>query len=314
MLDAQNDKMSGYYGKWNKVVGTPYPWLPAFNEIMAEAIVPTIHGDTVYVTSDYSGFEKGNKYVVISILLADLVYCNEWEMSRRIIRQKYLHNRRMSYKKLNDKKREVALLPFLDAAGTINGLCASLIINKKIGGLVTTRHTLYELKKTIDIEGNWNINQFERMVRVTHFVSLLLAGLVKPKHSIIWITDDDEIVGGEARKADCARLVSSFTSAYVKHELGTLHMGTTALNEGDYLEEDFAAIPDLIAGSLSDYMTEMTKNRNWLDSDSIVDTEKMKSRRIISWLTRIPKRLNHINLVFEHLGGSSIGLIPLEIE
>jgi len=220
----------------------------------------------------------------------------------------------MSYKKLNDKQREAALVPFLEAAGSINGLCASLIINKKIDGLVTTRRTLQKLMQSVGIKGKWNIHEFERMARVAHFVSLFLAGLAQPAMNVIWITDDDEIVGGEERKADCAHLVSAFTSNYILHSLGELCMGTTALDEGDFLEEDFAAIPDLVAGSLSDMMTVISSHGNWIDSAIEIDGEKIKSRLILSWLIRTLKRLCYVNIVFEHLGGTSIGLIPLDLE
>jgi hypothetical protein len=281
---------------------------------MEQTVVPLIHGDTIYVTSDYSGFHEDSKYTVITILLADLKNCHDWEIQRRIIREKYLIRRKMAYKKLNDKQREVALIPFLEAAGTINGLCASLIINKKIDGLITTRDTLHKLMQSTDIKGGWNIYEFERMSRVAHFVSLFLAGLSKPAMNIIWITDDDEIVGGDGRKADCARLVSAFTSTYIRHELGSLSMGTTALDEGDFLEEDFAAIPDLVAGTLSDIMTVINSHGNWLDTEITIDGEKIKSHRILSWLTHAPKRLCYVNIVFEHLGGTKIGLVPLELE
>jgi hypothetical protein len=274
--------MSGLIGRWKNVLGIPYPWLPAFNQIMEQVRIPVFQGDTIYVASDYSGSDKESKYFVITILLSDLASCMDWEISRRVIRSNYLDNRRMAYKKLNDKKREAALLPFLEAAGTINGMCASLVINRKIGGLITTRDTLSNLKASIDIKGKWNICEFERMARVAHFVSLFLAGIAKPKINIIWISDDDEIVGGEARKADCARLVSAFTSAYIRYELGTLEMGTTALDEGDFLEEYFAAIPDLVAGSLSDLMTELTKKGNWLDTENIIATRKRKSQLIVA--------------------------------
>ncbi len=306
--------MTNLTGKWRDVDEQTYPWLSAFNQIMKQTTVPSIHGDTIYVTSDYSGFHGDSKYIVITILLADLVNCQDWEVQRRIIRERYLAKRKMAYKKLNDRQREAALLPFLEAAGTINGLCASLIINKKIDGLVTTQGTLHQLRQSTDIKGKWNIYEFERMARVAHFVSLFLAGLSEPAMHIIWITDDDEIVGGDDRKADCARLVSAFTTAYIRHDLGTLSMGTTALDEGDFLEEDLAAIPDLVAGTLSDIMTVISSHGNWIDTAGIIDGEKRKSHLILSWLTRVPKRLCYVNLVFEHLGGTSIGLIPLELE
>lgn len=301
-------------GKWKDVDDRPYPWLSAFNQIMKQTTVPSIHGDTIYVTSDYSGFHGDSKYTVITILLVDLESCQDWEIRRRNIRDRYLSTRKVAYKKLSDKQRELALLPFLEAAGSINGLCASLIINKKIDGLVTTMDTLHKLRRSVGIKGNWNVYEFERMARVAFFVSLFLAGLARPTMNIIWITDDDEIVGGLDRKADCARLLSSFTSAYIRHELGSLCMGTTALDEGDFLEEDFAAIPDLVAGTLSDIMTATSNDGNWVNTAGTLEGEKRKSHLILSWLTRIPKRLCNINLVFEHLGGTRIGLIPLEFE
>lgn len=300
--------------KWRDVDAKIYPWLSAFNQIMRQTALPSIQGDTIYVTSDYSGFHDNSKYIVITILLADLSNCQTWELQRQNIRKKYLAKRRMSYKKLNDKQREAALVPFLEAAGSINGLCASLIINKKIDGLVTTRRTLQKLMQSVGIKGKWNIHEFERMARVAHFVSLFLAGLAQPAMNVIWITDDDEIVGGEERKADCAHLVSAFTSNYILHSLGELCMGTTALDEGDFLEEDFAAIPDLVAGSLSDMMTVISSHGNWIDSAIEIDGEKIKSRLILSWLIRTLKRLCYVNIVFEHLGGTSIGLIPLDLE
>lgn len=306
--------MINLVGKWKDVDDRPYPWLSAFNQIMKQTTVSSIHGDTIYVTSDYSGFHGDSKYTVITILLADLGSCQDWEIQRRNIRERYLSRRKMAYKKLSDKQRELALLPFLEAAGSINGLCASLIINKKIDGLVTTRDTLQKLRQSVGIKGNWNVYEFERMARIALFVSLYLAGLAKPTMNIIWITDDDEIVGGHDRKADCARLLSSFTSAYIRHELGTLCMGTTALDEGDFLEEDFAAIPDLVAGALSDIMTATSNDGNWVNTAGTLVGEKRKSRLILSWLTRVPKRLCYINLVFEKLGGTRIGLIPLEFE
>lgn len=301
-------------GKWQDINEPIYPWLSAFNQIMRQTTLPSIQGDTIYVTSDYSGFHDSSNYIVITILLADLYSCQFWEFQRRSIRKRYLANRRMSYKKLNDKKREEALVPFLEAAGSINGLCASLIINKKIDGLITTRSTLQDLMQSVGIKGKWNIYEYERMARVAHFVSLFLAGFAKPSMNVIWITDDDEIVGSAERKADCAHLVSAFTSSYIPYSLGELCMGTTALDEGDFLEEDFAAIPDLVAGSLSDMMTVIGNQENWIDEASEIEGEKLKSRLILSWLIRTLKKLCHINLVFEHLGGSRIGLIPLELE
>ena len=71
-------------------------------------------------------------------------------------------------------------------------------------------------------------------------------------------------------------LCQAYTSTYIRHKLGSLSMGTTALDEGDFLEEDFAAIPDLVAGTLSDIMTVINSQGNWLDTEITLEGEKNK--------------------------------------
>ena len=115
--------------------------------------------------------------------------------------------------------------------------------------------------------------------------------------------------------ADCARVVSGFSSIYIPFQLGQLQMGTTALDEGDRLEEDLASIPDLVAGSLADVVTSLATVRGWFLAPYFPTAKaKRKSNTVVKWLSRIPKRLRHISIAFESLGGAQVALFPLEFD
>jgi len=96
-------------------------------------------------------------------------------------------------------------------------------------------------------------------MRTTHLVGFLTEGLSMPGQHIYWISDQDDAFANEQKSADSAQVVSRFTSHYVKHPLGELGVGTTALDEGDRFEEDLSAIPDLVAGTVAEVVTELAK-------------------------------------------------------
>ena len=140
---------------WRWVSGAGYQWLSSFNEIMREVPLPSLAGDTIYITSDYRGAHKASRYTTTSILSADLESCQQWEVARRQVRSTYLTDgRRMAYKNLGDRQRAKALLPFLEAAGTIDSLVASAVVDKRIGGLVTGPKTLASFREKLGISPN----------------------------------------------------------------------------------------------------------------------------------------------------------------
>jgi hypothetical protein len=54
-------------------------------------------------------------------------------------------------------------------------------------------------------------------------------------------------------------MLSSWSSHYVKHNLGELGIGTTSIDEGDRIEEDLAAVADLVAGAAAEVVTRMAE-------------------------------------------------------
>ena len=301
---------------WKHVNGSPYEWMFGFNEIMNETTLPLFEGETLLILSDYSGLHKQSRYNTITLLIIDLIKCSKWECCRENIRRLIISDgRRISYKGLNDRLQRNALPIFLSAAGTIDGLILSVVLDKKIKGLITARKTLNMVQKGIGLKAKWNIYEFEKMARVAYFVSVLTGGLVRPKQNIIWISDDDDIFVNEDKKKDTARILSGYTSSFIRHELGNLYVGTTDLDIGDRLEEDFVAIPDLVGGAVTDYVNTLSKTNGWPLGDWRAPKDiKPKCAYIMNWLVDLNKNLKYGIIVFEKDAQGRLLVFPLEFD
>ncbi len=94
----------------------------------------------------------------------------------------------------------------------------------------------------------------------------------------------DECFATQERKADTARMMGAFTSEYVKHNLGELGIGTTEIDEGDRLEEDVTAVPDLAAGAICDLLNRMHQHLGTFPLiPALVPSLKGKTDLISSW-------------------------------
>lgn len=291
--------------RWNNVKEEGIAWIGTFNRILSEAKLPALNGLTLYVTSDYSGHDSGSRYFVISILVADLDNSARWEYFRRSVRSRYMADgRRMSFKKLNDANRLKALVPFLEASDEIEGLCLSIGIRKEIKNLYIDKRAFESVRNKGVLKGSWSAKSLENMFRIVHFISLVIAGLATPNQNIYWISDEDEILANPTRSSDVAGLISALTSLYVEHNLGELGVGTTRLDEGDRLEEDFAAVPDLAAGAVSEMLTKVSSTNLSCTfyGDAVhefPDNLSKKTEVILAWLDDENHRLKKSILLFE---------------
>lgn len=241
---------------WEQTTNPLYPWVSTINRIFAACQFPYLFGPTITLVSDYGGEHPTSRYDAISILVFDSEARGEWEHRRRHIRSKILKDsRRMSFKNLADGRRKQALLPFLSAADTITGVCATFVILKEIKYLCALPEHFNEFQKHVNLEGNWNPKSFDRVIRLVHFVSLLIAGLSHSKQNVYWISDEDCLFANTRRSQDVVNLATYFTSHYVKHPMGELGIGTTQIDEADLGLEDLTALPDLVAGAVAEIAT-----------------------------------------------------------
>lgn len=247
---------------WRHLKEPLYPWVQTLDRIVAAARPNEMSGSTLLIASDSGGTNSQNHYRTSVHLCLDLDSSRQWEFHRRQLRRDHLPNgRRMSYKSLADAHRRRALAPFLQTAELITGLCVATIFDKRVRHLCLNGREDYErMHEAAGLKARWKDRELEEALRIIHVVAALVGGLSQPNQNVYWISDQDNIFGNERQSQDVAKLLSSLTSHYVRHPLGEVGIGTTALDEGDRWEEDVTAIPDLVAGALAETTTRLAEH------------------------------------------------------
>ncbi len=241
---------------WNSLISPLYPWARTIDRILTAERPPDLSGPTIYVASDYGGCDKNSLYETTAVVCSDLKLSVDWERKRRIVRRNYLADgRRMAYKSLGDRQRAHALVPFLQAAEYIHGLCLVTVVSKSIRHLCLNKGDYERIRQVAQLKGKWKDPDLEAAMRITHLLSCILGGLSRPGHNIYWISDQDGLFANNVRHKDMARLAGIFSSCYVKHALGEVGLGTTVIDEGDRMEEDLASVCDLVAGATAEVAT-----------------------------------------------------------
>ena len=163
---------------WRKTKNPLFPWIQTVDRIFASCELPCLSGPTIALMSDYGGEHRASRYEVISILVLDSENTGQWEYMRRDIRHSKLKDsRRMSFKNLGDHRRKQAFEPFLLAANSITGVCASFAIHKEVRFLCTNPKQFGEFIQQFKLEGGWNAKALDHLIRLVHFICLLIAGL-----------------------------------------------------------------------------------------------------------------------------------------
>ena len=289
---------------WRQIKTPLFPWVRTVERILASYKLPCLSGPTIALMSDYGGEHRKSSYEVTSILVLDSENTGQWEYMRREIRLKKLKDsRRMSFKNLGDQRRKQAFEPFLLAANSITGVCASFAIHKEVKFLCTNPKQFGEFIQQFELEGGWNAKALDHLIRLVHFICLLIAGLSQPNQNVYWISDEGSFFANTPRCQDVTRLASYFTSYYVKHQLGELGIGTTQIDEDNLRLEDLAAVPDLVAGAVADLTTRIatTYGRRIPLNLALSLPNKLppKVQVLVDWLTDDTQRLKRPIVVFD---------------
>lgn len=291
---------------WKDLQSAKFPWISSFNKIVKSAMPPLIDGETMIISSDYSGDSSKSKYVVLSILLIDLIDAQDWEFQRRLIREKWLvNNRKMSFKGLNDAFKKNALFDFLDASNLLKGISVNIVIDKQIKDLIGSDILYQILQKRGKLKRQWHLETFAKMSQLAFFISLLIAGLAKPDQNIYWYSDEDNMFSNINFSSDVGTLMDHFVTYNVNFKLGECGIGTTKLNEPDFFEEDLNSISDLTAGALSEFFERvhpLLYNNRLKDITYIAPTNlSSKTALILDWLEYSNEQLKKIVIVFDKL-------------
>ncbi len=207
--------------------------------------------------SDYSGEHPGARYDVLSCLVADPGSLAEWDLARQQVRTKWLGDgRRVAFKSLGDRNRRRALPTFLDAAERLRGVVLTVAVDKRVGPLFVRPDV-----PRAPICARWKDAILEKVLRSTHLVSLMLAGLSRPAQNVLWITDEDAIAATHSHLRDLTTALAYVSSGYLRHDLGHLRCSTTSIqNDPSRLVEDLASIADLAAGTYATYLAALREH------------------------------------------------------
>lgn len=241
---------------WNRIRRPLYPWVPTVERIVNTLSIPALNGPVIYVASDYGGAHDASLYETISFVYLDMEASSEWETLRRAVRKQYLGDgRRMSFKALNDRQRQKALVPFLDAANHISGIALTMAIRKTVKNFCSDKDFFLYSKRKLGLDHRIKYSEFEKMLRVVQVVSMLVGGLSKPNQNLYWISDEDALFANDLRSRAVKAVLDRWSSHYVNHPMGEVGVGTTTIDEGDRLDEDLNAIPDLMSGAVAEMVT-----------------------------------------------------------
>jgi hypothetical protein len=250
---------------WNDLPRKYLAHVQYFDDVMraldetSPAFLPALTpADTLIVASDFTGAQPNSRFETFSFVIAPIEAIAQWNEYRKEFREHYgLANRRLAYAKLNDRRKRSALVAFLYLANAIAGLSVTILINKRTKSLFKQS----ELLTPADVEigkkhfDRWKPRVSERVLRACHLVGVFVAGVSGPGQNVTWVTDEDDIAPNVEALTDLTYVFVHILGGMLPHNLGHIRVGTTGTTAGDDLAmEDFAAIPDLVAGAVNDFI------------------------------------------------------------
>ena len=292
--------LDDYSRRWNTRLNFVWGVTAAISNVISQlelgrpALLPNLQREpTLLLFSDYSGQHKQSKYEAFSFLLTDFKTCRLWDELRTEIRKRVLKDdRRISFKGMNDGRKRSVLIPFLNAANSIPGLIMTILINK---GYSARFHLSHEERNQLPTSlQSWPLNVIRKLTWISHFGALVFAGLSASRQNLLWFTDEDEIAANAGRVTAVTSLAAGIISRYVPHDLGHFRFGTASCDNGDLFIEDFAAIPDLVAGALAECCQRRSVSSNL--SLKLANETSAKTRVILAWVAEDTQPLRRISL------------------
>ncbi len=254
------------------------------------------------VASDYSGAHESSRYDVFSCIITSESAFVRWNITRKQIRQAFrLHDRRISYTKLNDAQKVRALGAFLNTASSMSGLLCCLAINKDLPSFFHANGLEYFKDPQLDEWRVWKPAVFERMLRITSLIAVIGAGLSTGDQSVVWATDEDSIASNQPQIDKLATAFGNMVGTYSSGRIKAVRVLTTA-SDADRETEDLAAVPDLAAGALTDFFTALQQSGVRLPHPLtlvVPDTVSGKARQILQWVRASGQPLRRVTFVVE---------------
>jgi hypothetical protein len=258
----------------------------------------------IIIASDYSGEHEEVDFSAYSFLMFDWNASEQWSIASSDVRKRFLSegNREMSYKRLADKCRQRALVPFLKAADHINGLVISLLVNKQIGSVLESGGVAH-LQQIAPSLANWKEGAVEKLYRIQTFLAFLHAGLCNPEQRTYWLTDNDQIVANPSRHAVATNMLQCFSRSHFAREICLESIDIVNSMDATIVgaAKDIASIPDLVGGALVDLWSAANKGLARSSSQLIPVPQEIpeKAKTIVKWFQQDDKPLRRYFAVID---------------
>ena len=298
---------------WNQPRRVVVPWMETLARLLSGVALPTIRGRSLWVLSDYSFDNRKSDFEVVGLLVADPEASGDWKHLRGEVRAKLLADgRRMRWNKLNsDSRRQAAFLPFLRAADHICGLAIALAFHRHPAFQIPD-DSLGRFQDSFHLSASWKPHHVQQMFRIAYCTAMVVAGLSNPGQDIHWVSDQDSALDNEPKERDTVSTFAKLLRMFVPHELGQLRYGTTACGAEPLLQEDLAAVPDLMCGAACEILTSIRREYTGIpEICSRLPKLAKRSQQFLDWYASGPWPLKRYICSFEGRKGrpASVGIL-----
>jgi hypothetical protein len=284
----------------NEVHARVPSWVSGFRKLLCDRGIPKMSNDHITILSDYS---SNTQCCIQSFLLFSQSRSPDWPRLRYEFRADLPDNRHISYKKISPSSLlGPKLQRYLDIADSLYGWSVTVGIHRSLKSLVSNRDSRRWWMQNASLEANWSLAQFENMLRVVHFLSLLLAEVIGDCNSVEWVSDQDEIFANDERCQDVTKVLHRTLGSYAPAAKAHILVGTTEIDTGHRGVEDLCAIPDLACGALAEFM----KSR---------ETESVLSEKAITigkWLAASSDSLQKCSVQFIPISSTEFQIEAVE--
>ncbi len=242
--------------------------------------------DKLYLFSDYSG-DKNPHIISYSILVLDESSFESFTVVQKKFWKKYsLGKRIIDYKGLNDKFKQEALVPFLQLCNNLNGLIFTVLFNKSSKSIFQSE-VPEPLNSQISIWKNRTIK--EKFLRLREFILLILNGLGRESQSVLWVTDNDDIVANAFQLNAANKILNETLAKYLDFSITDFEIKTLDSDSEDRCLEKICSLTDLVAGGLVDFVGDYINDNIFLQDGKIAEPIphlKVKVNPITNWLSK----------------------------
>jgi hypothetical protein len=178
------------FGLANRIIDA----MAALEWLEPDSLFDVRQSPEVVLACDFAGAHAEARYEAFAFLLGATHQAGAWMMQREQVRERLLKGRGdMSYKGLNDMRRQRALAPFLMTANLFPGNLVVVMVSKNLKRLFDNPGDQVLFPELIMAVRNWNAKSFHRLLLVASLGALLTSGFAGSAQNLLWVTDQDEI-------------------------------------------------------------------------------------------------------------------------